>query len=97
LTKSFVRCGGIAKEFWATVINFLNTGEFPEKEEVKIGRPSLGVTKKVSITLPEEYWEMLDILQDETGSTSRSEILRKILTITLDNEVKSQIRRNKMV
>lgn len=86
----------VSNEFRSIVIHFLNIGQFSDKE-VKIGRRSLGVTKKVSITLAKEYWEMLDILQDKTGSTSRSEILRKILTITLDYEVKSQIRCNKMV
>jgi|SRR5579875_501583 len=85
----------VSKEFWSTVIRFLNTGDLPDKEEVKIGRPSLGVTKKVSITLPEEYWDMLEILQEETASASRSEILRKILMVVLDNEVKSQMQRKK--
>lgn len=47
--------------------------------EVKVGRPSLGVTKKVSITLEQEEWEQLEILQKDSGCGSRSELLRKII------------------
>lgn len=42
-------------------------------EEIKVGRPSLGLTKKVSITLPEEDWEWID----QQGS--RSETFRKLV------------------
>lgn len=42
-------------------------------EEIKIGRPSLGLTKKVSITLPEDDWDWID----QQGS--RSETFRKLV------------------
>lgn len=48
--------------------------------EVKIGRPSLGVTKKVSVTLPVEIWEQLDEMQIKNVCGSRSELLRRILS-----------------
>lgn len=40
-----------------------------------IGRPSLGVTKKVSLTLPESVWEYLD----SEAKGNRSEYLRKLI------------------
>jgi hypothetical protein len=40
------------------------------------GRPSLGVTKKVSLTLPEDYWEWID----EKASGNRSELLRYLIS-----------------
>lgn len=41
----------------------------------QIGRPSLGVTKKVSLTLPAETWEYLD----NEAEGNRSEFLRKLI------------------
>jgi hypothetical protein len=41
----------------------------------QIGRPSLGVTKKVSLTLPESVWEHLD----SEANGNRSEYLRKLI------------------
>ncbi|MBD3922978.1 hypothetical protein H8B09_30080 [Paenibacillus sp. PR3] len=41
----------------------------------QIGRPSLGVTKKVSLTLPEALWEHFD----GEANGNRSEYLRKLL------------------
>lgn len=41
----------------------------------QIGRPSLGVTKKVSLTLPESVWEHLD----REANGNRSEYLRKLI------------------
>ncbi|MFN7137964.1 MAG: hypothetical protein ACK4UN_01350, partial [Limisphaerales bacterium] len=41
----------------------------------QIGRPSLGVTKKVSLTLPEAVWEHLDT----EAKGNRSEYLRKLI------------------
>lgn len=39
------------------------------------GRPSLGVTKKVSLTLPEESWEWVD----EQAGGNRSELFRYLI------------------
>ena len=50
----------------------LATGQMNVKQ---MGRPSLGVTKKVSLTLPETVWEHLDRKADG----NRSEYLRKLL------------------
>lgn len=41
----------------------------------QIGRPSLGVTKKVSITLPSDAWGYLD----SEAEGNRSEYLRKLI------------------
>lgn len=42
------------------------------------GRKSIGVTKKVSLTLPEEVWDVLMRLQDKHGQ-SQSELLRNLV------------------
>jgi hypothetical protein len=47
-----------------------------------VGRPSLGVTKKVSLTLSEEDWEWFD----EKANGNRSNFIRKIVTDALGNE-----------
>lgn len=47
-----------------------------------VGRPSVGVTKKVSLTLPEYYWEWLD----EKADGNRSKFLRKVIWNALGNE-----------
>lgn len=41
----------------------------------QVGRPSLGVTKKVSLTLPESTWEHID----SEANGNRSEYFRKLL------------------
>ena len=48
----------------------------------KVGRPSLGVTKKVSLTLSEENWEWLD----EKAEGNRSKFLRETVWNALGNE-----------
>lgn len=40
-----------------------------------VGRPTLGITKKVSITLPEEMWEWFD----EKADGNRSDLLRYLI------------------
>lgn len=47
-------------------------------EVKKVGRPSLGTTKKVSLTLPDEIWEMLDARNKELG-VSQSQSLRMMI------------------
>ncbi|MDO3409744.1 ribbon-helix-helix protein, CopG family [Saccharibacillus sp. CPCC 101409] len=42
------------------------------------GRKSIGVTKKVSLTLTEEIWEKIEAEREEHNQ-SRSEIIRSIL------------------
>jgi hypothetical protein len=49
-----------------------------------IGRPSLGITKKVSLTLPEEFWDKLEIAKVQSESSSMSELLRKIITAAIE-------------
>lgn len=48
----------------------------------KVGRPAIGVTKKVSLTLSEETWEWLD----EKAKGNRSKFLREIVWNALGNE-----------
>lgn len=52
-----------------------------EEKKSVMGRPSIGQTKKLSITLPEEVWQRLDQLQQEQFCATRSELVRRILTI----------------
>lgn len=47
-----------------------------------VGRPSLGVTKKVSLTLSEENWEWLD----EQAQGNRSKFIREAVWNALGNE-----------
>jgi metal-responsive CopG/Arc/MetJ family transcriptional regulator len=54
------------------------------QEEKKMGRPSLGLTKKVSITLPQELWDKLEIAKVSSKSSSMSELLRKIIVAAID-------------
>lgn len=51
-------------------------------ENIKVGRPAIGVTKKVSLTLSEENWEWLD----EKAEGNRSKFLREIVWNALGNE-----------
>lgn len=67
----------ISNEFWSTVIKFINTGEKPAPSR-GVGRPSLGTTKKVSLTLPDEIWEKIEGRINETGE-NQSKILRTII------------------
>ena len=66
---------------------FKNKGVLTDNANGKIGRPSLGVTKKVSITLQEEEWRMLDKFQGEIPCSSRSELLRYIIRNFIDNKL----------
>lgn len=48
----------------------------------KVGRPSMGTTKKVSLTLSDDMWEWLD----EKAQGNRSAFLREIVWNALGNE-----------
>lgn len=48
------------------------------EEDVKMGRPSLGVTKKVSITLPQEDWDMIQKLIEDKHASSFSDYFRNL-------------------
>lgn len=66
-------------EVWALVINLLNglsdsNGHGGKREGA--GRPSLGTTKKVSITLPDETWEQIEKAK---GERTMSAFLRDII------------------
>jgi 3-methyladenine DNA glycosylase AlkC len=39
--------------------------------DIKVGRPSLGFTKKVSITLPDEVWQIIEQLHDNKSAYFR--------------------------
>ena len=51
-------------------------------DNMRVGRPSIGVTKKVSLTLSENDWEWLD----EKADGNRSQFLRETVTSYLGNE-----------
>lgn len=52
-----------------------------EQTENKMGRPSLGVTKKVSITLPDEVWEIIENRFDNKSAYFRSLVDKEILSV----------------
>lgn len=52
------------------------------------GRPSLGTTKKVSLTLPEEIWDMLE-KRKETWGSSQSKTLRMMIEDYFYNSARS--------
>lgn len=55
---------------------------FAKKKSV--GRPTIGITKKVSVTLDQSHWDLLD----EKAEGNRSAFIRKVLCNFLDNEIK---------
>lgn len=58
-------------------------GSLPRNRGARVpGRPSLGLTKKISLTLPKETWEWFD----EAAEGNRSELLRRLVI----REMKSQ-------
>lgn len=60
---------------------FENQGFYIEKIKA-VGRPAIGTTKKVSLTLSEENWEWLD----EKANGNRSNFLREVVWNALGNE-----------
>ncbi|WP_242486873.1 hypothetical protein [Peribacillus sp. TH16] len=54
----------------------IDTKELDTKN--KMGRPSLGVTKKVSITLPDEVWELIENRFDNKSKFFRSLVDKEI-------------------
>lgn len=48
----------------------------------KVGRPAIGITKKVSLTLSEDTWKWLD----EKAEGNRSKFLREVVWNALGNE-----------
>lgn len=57
---------------------FQNKGVLTEQGKKAVGRPSLGTTKKVSLTLPDEVWEKID--EDKVEEDiSQSALLRSIV------------------
>lgn len=55
----------------------VNSEEETETQN-KMGRPSLGVTKKVSITLPEDVWELIEDRFDNKSAFFRSLVDKEI-------------------
>ncbi len=53
------------------------------RKSKQIGRPSLGVTKKVSITLPEDVWEAWENYLHESKE-SKSGFLRELILSKLE-------------
>lgn len=66
--------------------DFLN--ELETVQVNKVGRPSIGDTKKVSITLTEEDWKSLDSFQTKYNLTSRSQLLRIVIRDFIQDKVR---------
>jgi len=71
----------VTDDLWSKVLNYLNTGEKPSHggKREGAGRPSLGTTKKVSITLPDEVWERIEHEKSYRGDISMSQFIRETL------------------
>ena len=54
-------------------------------EKKKMGRPSLGETRKVSITLPEDVWKLIDERKEKWDNTL-SQTLRNIIEVYFEPE-----------
>jgi predicted DNA-binding protein len=65
--------------------SFKNKGGLTEEGKKAVGRPSLGTTKKVSLTLPDEIWEMIETRKEKWGS-SQSATLRMMIESYWNNE-----------
>lgn len=52
----------------------------------RVGRPTLGVTKKVSLTLEEKEWQLLDEKAEGNRSAFIRETLLKVLNGGRENE-----------
>ena len=48
------------------------------------GRPAVGKTKKISLTMPEEVWEQFDTVRKQRG-LSQSALLREIVESWINN------------
>lgn len=59
-------------------MSFENKGVLTEEGKKAVGRPSLGTTKKVSLTLPDEIWAMIEERKEELG-VSQSRTLRMMI------------------
>lgn len=44
-----------------------------------VGRPNIGVTKRISLTLPEETWKKIYFIQKATGRPLSS-VIRNLIT-----------------
>lgn len=50
-----------------------------QEPEPKVGRPTIGVTKKQSITLPADAWDWIDSAVENGHAKNKSEFLRDII------------------
>lgn len=62
--------------------NFISTNRGGARKGA--GRKRIGITRKVSLTLPQHYWEEID-RRCQGGDFSISEIIRSILEDNLHN------------
>ncbi|WP_442601035.1 hypothetical protein [Paenibacillus sp. KN14-4R] len=53
------------------------------------GRKAIGVTKKVSLTLPPEIWDELENRRNQLAC-SQSELLRRLIEASIQSETKSE-------
>lgn len=59
-------------------LRFENKGVLTDEGKKAVGRPSLGTTKKVSLTLPDEIWETIE-KRKEKWRASQSQTLRMMI------------------
>jgi hypothetical protein len=67
----------VLEVFWDDEV--VETMSFQRKEPKNtVGRPSLGTTKKVSLTLPDELWDKIEA-QKKKWELNQSQTLRKMI------------------
>lgn len=66
-------------ELWTTVVNFISAGKIPSNKSIKSEEvPSVETTRTVTLTLPNEIWEMIDSRKEQWGAT-QSATLRMMI------------------
>ncbi|MBM7650539.1 hypothetical protein JOC78_003536 [Bacillus ectoiniformans] len=59
-------------------VSFKNKADLTDQGKKAVGRPAIGTTKKVSLTLPDEIWEMVKKRKEVWGA-SQSQTLRMMI------------------
>jgi len=70
--------GSIVLDFKSNGEDIGSTLRFNGKRKKAAGRPPLGQTKKLSLTLTDDLWTKISRMKDE-WNTSQSEVLRRII------------------
>lgn len=79
-----------SEELW-NYLNKLREEEYLKKKK-EIGRPAIGETRKVSVTLPNSYWKKIDQLIEHGHYASRSELFREMVSASLNFDCEAVVK-----